>query len=287
MNIVTLKDSVGTYLEEFKNQQFQYYNPDGTIASDTVDSNTINLGHLVSMSTGLNYYFISWGALYPVFNSLIGATGPLSLSNNARNAAINSTAHGSGQFTDWQFDTTIYNFLKNGGLFPSFKRYVQVLTSVPLAFKPGMNSMRENVYGLDMDVLGACLNVAVQNFGYNSIYDFFKKNFLQPMNIDDMFQIGNPDRPCDVAKRLAMTAFRRPQNNLQPDGTVFAADPSLDYLANKAGQLVWANEYEDGFRYDELLFTLAGPKYFEADPYQGYFGAGWISSLPRIVNYSN
>lgn len=285
LGIVKLSDPVGLYLKEFNNKQFQYYNTDGTIADDTVDSNIITLGHLVSMTSGLNYYFISWGNMYPGFKELIGDSKPLSESNNTRNAAIIKMAHKTGQFADWQFDPDIYKHMKSGKLFPSFKKYVKILTTIPLAFMPGTNSMREAVYGLDMDVLGACLNVAVQKAGYKSIFKFFKKYYLKPMEINDMYIIGDSDRPADADELLATTAFRRPKNNLQPDGTIFAPDPSPEYLAHKAGQLVWADEYEDGFRYNETLFRLSGPKYFEKDPYQGYFGAGWISSLSSFCRF--
>src|SRR5690606_2089670 len=45
------------------------------------------------------------------------------------------------------------------------------------------------------------------------------------------------------------------------------------------GQLVWATEYSDGFRYNEDLFKLTYPTRFFFDQYQGYFGNGWLGSI--------
>lgn len=278
-NIVTLKDAVSAYLPEF-NKQLEYYKSDNTI--DTVDGNTILLSHLASMSTGLGYYFFYWGNLYPIFGSLL--TGdlpkPFSKANQLRNEKLKAYLDNTGQFTDWYFDTRIYKHLKDGNKIPSFKKYVEALTSVPLLFKPGTNSTREAVYGLDMDVLGACLNVAVKNHGYKSLFSYFKKNFLCPMKINDIFQIGNPDRDDElIEEKLVDTGFRRPVDNLQPDGTQFAPDPSQLYLQTMAGKMAWATEFKDGFRYNDLFFRLSGPKHFECDPYQGYLGAGFFGSI--------
>lgn len=278
-NIVTLNDQVSKYLPEF-NKNLQYYDDNNVV--QTTDGNEILLSHLVSMSTGLGYYFFYWGNLYPIFGLLL--TGdppkPFSKANALRNEKLKEYLDQTGQFTDWGFDTRIYNHLKSGKKMPSFKKYVEALTSVPLLFKPGTNSTRESVYGLDMDVLGACLNVAVKAKGHKNLYSYFKKKFMEPMHIDDIYQIGNEDRIKQLVNdKLIDTAFRRPLNNLQPDGTEFAPDPSAEYLEKKPGEIVWSTQYQDGFRYNELLYKLSGPDHFEYDPYQGYLGGGFFGSL--------
>jgi len=270
---INLTDPIYNYVPEF-GKPLEYFLEDGNVSPTKFDGKQILVSHLLSMSTGLGYYFASWGNIYKGLN---GATGlpplPFAEANRKRNEAINA-AVGTELFWDWQFDPRILKKSQALGFkLPSMKKYIGVLTSVPLLFKPGTNSLRNVCYGMDYDVLGAVVNVAINRKTGLDVWSFFKKYFLDPMDIHSFFQIGNPDKPADLKKRLAQTAFRRPKDNKQADGTSFAPDPSPEYLDQNAGKLAWTSDYpNDGFGYNESLFTEI---LVENDPYQGYFGAGY------------
>ena len=267
--LLKVTDSVSDYLPEFK-QTLSYYSPDGTTTTE-FPGEDVKVSHLMSMSTGLGYYFSSWGRLNTIFGGLTGAPPlPFAEANRTRNAAVRSKL-GDNLFWDWQFDTRILKASKAPGFkLPSMKSYVGALTSVPLLFKPGTNSLRGVVYGMDLDVLGAVVSVAIKRgTTFTSTWEYFKSSFLAPMNIQSFFQIGNKEKPAGLSAKLAQTAFARPVGS---DAT-FAPDPSQDYLDNAAGTLVWTSDYpEDGFGYNEDLFTKI---LVENDPYQGYYGAGY------------
>ena len=273
--LVSLSDPVSKYMPEFS-RQLSYYDSSNNVVTG-LDGNTILVSNLASMSTGLGYQWVDWGATYGGLFFFYGPTAPapFSSANTLRFAAMNAKLRANGLFWDWDFDPTIYQASQASGfLLPSFKRFVDAVISpdVPLLFKPGSNSTRDSVYGLDYDILGGVVNVAVKNAGYASFWDYFTKKFLTPMSITSFSQIGNPVKPQNLSSLIVKTAFRRPPGNLQPDGTQFAPDADPAYLATQAGNLVWAADYNDGFRYNEVLPTTVVA---EPDDYQGYFGSGF------------
>jgi CubicO group peptidase (beta-lactamase class C family) len=278
--IIKLSDPIYKYYPAFA-ANFSYYNQDGTV-TDTFDGKTILVSNLLSMSTGLGYYFTNWGNLYP----LMTGTGPFptqtSVANTNRNALIKSklATNPNGLFWDWQFDPRInkaYWDNPTGFQLATMCDYIEfLLGNIPFLFKPGTNSLRDTCYGMDYDFLGAVLNKAIQAKNPKSnTWKYMKEKFLEPMHIKSFFQIGNADRPKCLRKKLAETEFRRPVGNTLPKYPLveFAPDESPEYKATKEGQLVWASEFpNDGFYYNETLFTKV---FIKNDPCNGYFGAGW------------
>lgn len=274
--ILSIQDSVASYLPEF-NRELSYYSNDEGTEIAKFDGNLIKVGHLLSMSTGLGYYFSNWGFLYNIFPPAMQEQGPLAKKNKIRNDLISEELRKRGLFWDWQFDPSIEKASqKMCYRFPSMKKYVDVLTSVPLLFKPGTNSSRDFVYGMDFDVLGAVVNVALQRSKCTTVWEYFQEKFLEKMNITSFFHVGSEYKPENLEERFADCPFRRPQENKQPDGTEFAPDASPDYLQNSAGKIAWTSDYpDDGFRYNDSLFTRIR---LEEDEYAGYFGAGYAGT---------
>jgi CubicO group peptidase (beta-lactamase class C family) len=269
--ILPIQDSVSEYLPEFDRELSYYKNDEGTEIGK-FDGKIVTVGHLMSMSTGLGYYFSNWGFLYNIFPPAMQTDGPLAKKNKVRNDLISKTLKERGMFWDWQFDPSIEKI----STLPSMKKYVDVLTTVPLLFKPGTNSSRGAVYGMDFDVLGAVVSVALKrNLGV-TVWEYFKDRFLCPMNIDSFFYVGSEEKPCDLEERFADCPFRRPSENKQPDGTEFAPDPSEEYLSQSANEIAWTSDYpSDGFRYNHSIYTRIR---VEPDEYAGYFGAGYAGT---------
>ena len=278
--LLNLTDRVSKYLIEFK-KPLQYYLENGEVSLETYDGNELTVAHLLSMSAGFGYQFIWWGNLYNATLYGEGTTpDTYAKANKARAIKIEEQLVARGLFGDEQFDTRINKAYQTNPNFklPSWKKYIAMLTEVPLLFRPGTNSNREVCYAMDYDILGAVVDRAVILGGAGTgVWDYFKRKFLVPMNAKSIFQLGNPDKPKCLKKRLAETAFKRPLNNLQLDGSQFAPDPSLAYLAtNNQTTLRWTSEFpDDGFHYNEVLFTDV---LLENAEYRGGFGASFAGT---------